>query len=656
MDSSTESDIDSGLIESLNFLLDLKEPSLIALNEKCHVHLLYILNSVKHSFTDSDYELLIERNFYQLLMEIIHHLSAICHEFDIENYLKKPLDLNSNKIQIFYTVLQLIYSLVHKSIKLCLKFNETTLLIQALFNVLKNNVFIDKCLKSNMLKVFEFIVSSLFQLSRFLDDEKAKIKWHECDVIRQLLKISNLIKPSASHAYYTIINIAYDKHFENVDEIKLALIKLVDILNLIAEGFSFNLNLSFKEVEILDNDKSILKKNVYFIETHLSSHSVISILELLYKMSINEKLKKEMFYSLRVKDSLKIILDRGIEIEKKCVLKILAQFSFNKSISRNLLKDKDLIIYVSSLLDEKSNEKNDLIETKELCKIIKLNLSDIVKSENNKEDTKAYDLEFIVISYHYSYTEISEKLKKSLENFGFKVWLNETKSSSSRFESNLKAIENCLCFLVIFSEKYRSSVECQAQAQYAYRLSKPIMGINVKIEEFDCWLKLIIEKKNLLALSKNELEREDIERLKVHLTKYLKPNIQRYVSSKNAVHEVEALPNSENNLEVKTTEQKELDKTTTDEGFAIKWFKENNLNMNILEELKPCNSSMLKQIYDMKCKAPEFYYQTLKEIKQVDIRSIVIFSECLENLFKNSMKENLKKDSSNTKLNTIDQQ
>ncbi len=39
------------------------------------------------------------------------------------------------------------------------------------------------------------------------------------------------------------------------------------------------------------------------------------------------------------------------------------------------------------------------------------------------------------------------------------------------------AVENSYCVLMCVTEKYRSSINCQAEAQYAFRIKKPIIPL-----------------------------------------------------------------------------------------------------------------------------------------------------------------------------------
>lgn len=63
------------------------------------------------------------------------------------------------------------------------------------------------------------------------------------------------------------------------------------------------------------------------------------------------------------------------------------------------------------------------------------------------------------------------------------------------------------------------------------------------------------------------------------------------------------------------------------------WFIDNNLNVGIYNYFNPCDGEILKQLYEMKISAPEFFYKSLNRIENNDLRSIVAFSFRLNLLF-----------------------
>jgi len=67
-----------------------------------------------------------------------------------------------------------------------------------------------------------------------------------------------------------------------------------------------------------------------------------------------------------------------------------------------------------------------------------------------------------------------------------------------------------------------------------------------------------------------------------------------------------------------------------------KWFLKYNLNMRIYERLSPdFNGELLRQLYELKRQAPEFYFRSLEKMlsNDEDLRSILNFTLQLTRLF-----------------------
>ena len=65
------------------------------------------------------------------------------------------------------------------------------------------------------------------------------------------------------------------------------------------------------------------------------------------------------------------------------------------------------------------------------------------------------------------------------------------------------------------------------------------------------------------------------------------------------------------------------------------WFIKNNINLAILDHLTPCPGIVLKQIYEMKKNAPEFFYYSLEKVKDINLSAMSLFTHFLAKLFEN---------------------
>lgn len=69
----------------------------------------------------------------------------------------------------------------------------------------------------------------------------------------------------------------------------------------------------------------------------------------------------------------------------------------------------------------------------------------------------------------------------------------------------------------------------------------------------------------------------------------------------------------------------------TDEQVR-QWLNENNINYRIVEDFYPCTGQVLKQLYEMRHDAPEFYFQSLGKNKS-DLKQVLDFTNLLKKLF-----------------------
>lgn len=170
-------------------------------------------------------------------------------------------------------------------------------------------------------------------------------------------------------------------------------------------------------------------------------------------------------------------------------------------------------------------------------------------------------------------------------------------------------------FFIVLTK--RQSINCQAEAEYAFRLKKKIIPLILEkgYENVKGWLGLIIGDKIFINFTKYSYE-DSIRRLLNEIAFYLYP--------------------SSILLDQKKDISKESSKIEQwSEQEVAEWFKNNNLNISIFENLQPCTGAILKEMHFMKKNSSDFFYKTLKEIEDLRLNSIISFSSRLEKLFDN---------------------
>ena len=214
----------------------------------------------------------------------------------------------------------------------------------------------------------------------------------------------------------------------------------------------------------------------------------------LYRLSVNDKLRTNIYFKENFADDLKTILIKGNFYETICALRLYAQLSFNNQISNKISQDKEIVEFLN--IKRKKNEKTIV----KLCEQIRWNI------EKNTTDKviETSNGEHIMISYNSASRDLCLKIKSVLENLGFKVWIDVEQIHGSSLDSMAKAVENSFCVLICITEKYRMSEFCQAEATYAFRLKKTIIPLIMQkgYESVQGWLGIIQKDKINVNLTK----------------------------------------------------------------------------------------------------------------------------------------------------------
>jgi hypothetical protein len=294
-----------------------------------------------------------------------------------------------------------------------------------------------------------------------------------------------------------------------------------------------------------------------------------------------------------------------------------------------------LIIQDSNKIGNK-NDKLIHSNIRQVIEQIKWNLNTEIEKGKSKAlpiDQSLVNQQHIMISYNSSSRELCLKIKRELESMGHKVWIDVNTISGSSLESMSNAVENSFCFLMCVTEKYRQSTPCQLEAKYALKQEKPIIPLIMQqdFENPKGWLGLLMSDKIFVNFTKYDFD-ECIKRLKNEIDS-IKSGKKTNAKNENgsAANTLKSQSNSNHN----TKNDSILDWS---EERVKEWFLQNSLNCLIFEHFQPFSGKILKQLYDTKQVAPEYYFQPMKEIPNVEFRNIMSFGACLDDLFNIKLK------------------
>ncbi|CAF3338897.1 unnamed protein product [Rotaria socialis] len=113
----------------------------------------------------------------------------------------------------------------------------------------------------------------------------------------------------------------------------------------------------------------------------------------------------------------------------------------------------------------------------------------------------------IMLSYNHDSKDLVNKICQYLQNSGYRTWMDIDNMHGSTLDCMAHAIEQASVIIVCMSEKYKQSPNCQSEAEYAYRLKKPILPVLLQSKyKPDGWLGIILGTKLYTDFTKNDFD------------------------------------------------------------------------------------------------------------------------------------------------------
>lgn len=113
----------------------------------------------------------------------------------------------------------------------------------------------------------------------------------------------------------------------------------------------------------------------------------------------------------------------------------------------------------------------------------------------------------IMFSYNHDSKDLVYKICQNLQSLGYRTWMDIDNMHGSTLDCMAHAIEQAYVMVICMSEKYKQSPNCQSEAEYAYRLKKPIIPILLQSKyKPDGWLGILAGTKLYIDFTKNDFE------------------------------------------------------------------------------------------------------------------------------------------------------
>jgi hypothetical protein len=468
------------------------------------------------------------------------------------------------------------------------------------------------------------ITSILLNLSKIADDRK-----HEFALLKvALLNFlnSNLIDDDFRMCTsLTLANLFKNCEIETLPHSKMALNGLVQLLNKAAYKISTKQSLKRSKFNI-DINGEFFYEDLCLIEGSWCDWRVDEILIGLYRISMNDKIKFEMFETIK-EDISKIILN-GNDSEKVFAMRLLCQLCFDEKVGNKVKDDKDLYKCLESFTTKNITNtlhffaKNILWtvdKNKRLNEMLNKNkgLNEMIAKNSNESDD---DRKHIMISYNHFSQEICLRLKETLVEQGYKVWIDVEQIAGSSLISMAKAVENSFCVLICMTEKYYLSTYCRSEAEYTYVCKVPFIPLILQPNfTADGWLSMFIGSyiyADYYRYGFDKFVNTVISQLD-HLMKREK-------------FDVSLLRKPLKSTQIREARLKAIKKMTTDDIEA--WLLKVKIDEKICKTLKSFNGKMLNQLYYVKTVAPNYFLNAISR-NTTELLNVLLFTSEFDKLY-----------------------
>jgi hypothetical protein len=566
---------------------------------------LYIGKLVAFKTTNINYEQFEKHNFHLFIGELMSYLFTKRHELDFKT--SQIIELSSaaslsglgntsqTKIAAFKVGTYVTNLIASNSVHFARNIQLTGAL-KAYLDFLNDDQFVKANLNVDLNmwgmgknNIIEYLVLNLGAFSRV--NEEVKQKWIKLDAVNILIKTAKIKEEATYSSYTAITNTADDTQIEQLEEVQIYLKMNVDRLKLFHDGL-LDGSLKRSHRQVFENNIKYNVETLSVIFPNNTSTSVNVVINSLYRLAINQKKRDDIYFTHATKQHLHLFLVKGNMYEKKLVSRLLAQLSFNKEIAMDLSNDQRYMSLIKQIANNKpSSDKHAFeLDTFTNCSQIVWNINEATKPEMNEDkptnqestETDSESHGHIMISYNTGSREMCLKVKNELEASGYKVWMDVSDIHGSSLDSMAKAVEDSCVVLMCVTEKYRQSVNCQSEAQYAFKMGRPIIPCIMQkgYENTTGWLGIIMGDK-----------------IFVHFMKYEFPECMRRLKGEIDVHYRAAKKPSQAASSQPTTQTSSNSPQTWSSAKLNEWFADKNIHQGIFNYIKNLDGKVLHQIY-----------------------------------------------------------
>ena len=257
------------------------------------------------------------KGFETFLANLTNYFYQIRNDLNFDtNANIKNVELNKKLVLTLANMMYMQNLIFRQSKKFCIEFVQKQGL-KAYFSFLKDENFISKN-KNTLLVDFsddafgllDYLALNLSSLS-FKTADDLKDIWSSFDPVKTLLNLAKIKESTLSDSYMALCQILDDKQIESLTEIHSIADLMSNSLKKCSKNFDNN---ERSKRQIIFKGKPIdCSVQVVTSDDNVST-SMIVLLECLYKLSVNDKLKNDIYFRCGMKDCFSTFITKGKQL------------------------------------------------------------------------------------------------------------------------------------------------------------------------------------------------------------------------------------------------------------------------------------------------------------------------------------------------------
>ena len=290
-------------------------PKLFTDSNGCDAHLC-LVQIISHY--EINFQTFVAKGFEVFLSNLMLYFYEIRNDLNLEknnNIKKSDLEFNKKRVLILANSLYMKNLIFRRSKQFCIEFVHKQGL-KPYISFLKDQKFMQKYRDTQIVDFsndpygfLDYVVLNLSSLSLKTADE-LKQEWNDLDSVNTFLNVVKVKESLLSDAYMAIAYILDDKQIESLTEIHL----IADLLSLSLKTCATNfVNNIFKRAkrQVTFKGKPIdCQVQVYTSADNVDT-SIIVLMESLYRLSVNDRLKNDIYFKNEMKNCFESFLIKG---------------------------------------------------------------------------------------------------------------------------------------------------------------------------------------------------------------------------------------------------------------------------------------------------------------------------------------------------------